>query len=292
MIIANKKVALRLLVLLILFLTIRGTGYAGVNLHMKPAGSSGPWHASGFWGCSSSGTDFQAARHVPGYLSGYCRFDWTLYKDGQQVSFDRQIYDFRNNGWLPFQNYTFQNTFFNITTGPGKYSATLEVRQRNGPFWNYNFNTQLIYDGSIEVILYSAIATQPIKIKDINGAFVSPPSDGSPIQVSLSGGIIMDASAGTCEPGYAVIVQESNLWWDRTFLHEWFRWFSGQAPANIDLQQLTTSHSQSDGTGYFSLNGGPFTSGIFAAQQRFYRVGLQSAGAPWAPKMALIQVNW
>ena len=292
MIIAKRWVVLRLLILLVLFLAIRETGYAGVNLQMKIAGSSGPWQTSGYWGCSSPSTDIQATRYVPGYLTGYCRFTWILYKDGSQISSSTQIYDFRNNGWVQYQYFTFQCTFFNTQAGPGKYSATLDVRQRNGPFWNYNFNTQLIYDGSSEMILYSSFSTQPIKIKDINGAFVSPPGDGSPIQVSLSGGIQMNGFIGGCEPGYAVIVQESTLWWDRTYQHELFKWFSGPTPASLDLQQLTTAYSQSAGTGFFSLNGGPFSSGIFGGQQRFYRVGLQSAGAPWSPKMALIQVNW
>lgn len=265
------------------------------NLHMRPAGSSGFWATSGFSGCSSAPSyDFQAYRYIPGILSGgYCRLDWTLYRDGQQVGFTRQIWDFRNGGWFPYQHYTFQNTFFGIPLSPGRYSSTFQVRERGGPPWNYNWNNTLLYEGSNVITVYSASATQPFKIKDINGAFVSPPASGAPIQVSLSGGIIMDGFvAGGCEPSYSIMVQESNLFWNRTLQNEWFRWFPGPAPAHIDIQQLTTTYSQSDGTGYFSLNGGPFTSGVFAGQQRYYRVGLQSGGAPWTPKMCLIQVNW
>jgi hypothetical protein len=102
----------------------------------------------------------------------------------------------------------------------------------------------------------------------------------------------MDASDSQCETGYLIIVEESNISWDRPLQNEWNKWFSGQAPANLNLQQLTTTYRQSDGTGYFSLIGGSFTSGTFAGQERFYRIGLQTAGSPWNPQFALIQVNW
>ena len=135
--------------------------------------------------------------------------------------------------------------------------------------------------------------THSFKIKNSQGVFVAPPSDGSPIEVSLSRGVIMDASGTKNERSYLIIVQESDDKGIRSGLHECSgTWIQGEATANIDIQRHVTSYSASDPTGYFSLLGGNMDSGPLAGKARFYRVGLQAGGAPWNPLFVLIRVVW
>jgi hypothetical protein len=238
----------------------------------------------------ASPSDFRIDGVVPGGWSGTFHFDWTLYRNGQQVGFYEQTV----SAPLGLNYVSFQHVF-SVTTEVGSYSASFVVRKRKLTFSGFNYDTIVLDDNATPIVVSAVEPTPSFKILNSSNVFVDPPPDGSPIPVSLSTGIVMNAAATTCETAYAVIVQESNQWWSRTMQHEWWKWFSGQAPANLDLQQLTTSYSASDGTGYFSLLGGNFTSSspiAFNGQPRFYRVGLAPGGGGWNPKMALIQVNW
>jgi hypothetical protein len=277
----------------ILLLCRSGNSQAQVTLERKPAGSPPiDYSAANFPACRPvAASDFRVKHYVPGMISGYFHFVWTLFKNGQSYQTDTQTYDLRGNSALGYQNYTYVKNFLNIPSDNGVYMGRLEIQERAGPFWNYHYNG--IYSGDSPTLTISDVTpTHAIKIRDTNGVFVSPPTDGSAIQVSLGGGIIVDASGSTCETGYLISVQESNVSWIRSNLNEMDKWFTGQAPANINLQQTVTTYSPSDGTGYFSLLGGFFSSGPLAGQARYYRVGIQAAGAPWNPKYGLIQVNW
>lgn len=240
----------------------------------------------------AAASDWVSQRYMPGIMQGYFRLDYTLYRDGQQIATDRQDWDETGSTWL--QNYTFTHMFFGIATTPGTYTTELTIRKRNGPPWNRDFNQHVLVESSPPLVVSNVQPVPKIKIRNASGVFVDPPTDGSAIPVSLTSGIVMDASATTCSTGYQVIVQESDAWWNRPLQHEWQRWFL-QAPAPaIDLQQLTTTYSASDGTGYFSLLGGNFTASTpgYAGKSRYYRVGIAAAGGQWVAKQALIQVAW
>jgi hypothetical protein len=291
----NKRTLLCLMLVSLVLLGVSETVTAQVNLRRKAAGAPASQYTNAnFSACQPApNSDFQITRYVSGMLQGYFKFEWTLFKDGQPIDSYAQYYDLRGNNALLYQNFTYQNTFFNRPTSPGTYEGKLEVKKHGGTPWNYNYNQIIINEVSPSLTVSNVTPTHSFTIRNANGVFVSPPPNGAPIQVSLSGGIIMDASSTSCETGYLVIIQESNIWWTRSNQNELDKkWFSGQAPANLNLQQIVTSYSQSDGTGYFSLIGGNFTSGPLDGQARYYRVGLQAAGAPWNPQMTLIQVNW
>lgn len=291
----NKRTLLCLTLASLVLLGVSETVTAQVKVRRKAAGApAGQYTDANFSVCQPApNSDFQITRYVSGMLQGYFKFEWTLFKDGQPIEFYAQYYDLRGNNATLFQNFTYQNTFFNRPTSPGTYAGKLEVKKRGGTLGNYNYNQIIINEVSPSLTISGITPTHSFTIRNANGVFVSPPPNGAPIQVSLSGGIIMDASPSSCETGYLVIIQESNIWWTRSSQNELDKkWFSGQAPANLNLQQIVTSYSQSDGTGYFSLIGGNFASGPLNGQARYYRVGLQAAGAPWNPQMTLIQVNW
>jgi hypothetical protein len=268
---------------------------AQTSLVRKPANASPSSYSSANVSVcqpAAAASDFQIRHYVPGMIQGYFRFEWTLYKDGNPYQSFNTTYDLRGGNALGYQNHTYQNAFFNLPTDAGTYSGGLVVRKRKGVpgFWNYNEIT--INASTPALTIANSTPTHDLKIRNSNGVFVGPAPNGAPIKVSLSGGIIIDASAGNCETGYLIIVQESNLYWTRSMNNEMDKWLTGQAPAALNLQQTVTTYSASDGTGYFSLLGGNFTTGPLSGQQRYYRVGIQAAGAPWAPKMALIQVEW
>lgn len=269
---------------------------AQVGLQRKLAGSQPlNYSTAGFSVCQPAPqSDFRIRRYVPGMLSGYLRFDWTLYKDGQEYRYERQVYDLRGNSALNYQNYTFLKDFLALPTEPGTYIGKLEVRRRGVGWGGYNFNQVVISEVSPAMVVGTVTPTPSFTIRNSNGVFVSPPPNGAAIPVSLGGGIIMNASASSCETGYLVIIQESNSAWTRSGQHELdTKWVSGQAPANLDLEQFTTTYSPSDGLGgYFSLMGGNISTGSLASQARYYRIGLQTAGSPGQPLWTLIRVGW
>lgn len=271
--------------------------HAQVMLHHTDGSG---WSQSGIALCSGTTAvrNFQAYRYVPGQFQGYFRFNWTLYRDQQEVGFFSSIWDLRGNNFA--QNYTFQNTFFNVNLQSGTYTVRLEIEQRTGfPFHHWDS----VFDGTSNGITVTPFtSTYSFLIKDRNGNFVPPNTNKSPIEVSLSGGIIMDASATTCEASYLLVIEESDLSWGRPWIdqhygNEWGHWFSGSAPNNIDLNLLTMTASPSETTmgHYFPLTGGTFVGGSYGAyvgKDRYYRVSLQASPAPWNPLYALIHVNW
>jgi len=275
-------------------LTVSIVTARAATLRHKLVGTSSWSNTASFSACQPSpNTDLQAQRFVAGMLQGMIRFKWTFYKDGQPIKTDEQFYDLRGAGALNFQNFTYQSTFYNMSSAAGTYYVNLEIKRGKWKPFFWEYSDTIANENSSLFTITNIVPTNSFKIRNSAGVFVSPPTGGLPIQVSLSGGIIMDASATQCATGYLIIVQESDAWWNRTNLNELDKkWISGQPPANLNLQQFVTTYSQSDGTGYFSLIGGNYTSGPFNGQPRFYRIGLQAAGAPWNPRMTLIRVNW
>jgi len=289
----DQRVAIAVAAILGFLWIGQGAGHSQVALQHKSPGAvslTNPWSQNGIAICApASPLDFQALHYVPGVYQGNFRFSWDLDLNGQVVSHAEAPWDLTSSF---AQNYTFQYTFYGVTPQPGTYTIHLVIQEFKG-FWFFG-SWQTVFDETSNAVVASDIVpTGSFKIRDVSGNFVPPSSSGSPIQVSLSGGIVIDASASSCDPAYLIIVEESDRWWNRTFANEWNRWFNGRAPSHLNLQQLTTTFSASNGTGYFSLLGGQFQSPpSFAGEDRFYRVGLQVGGAPWNPEFALIQVGW
>jgi hypothetical protein len=270
-------------------------GAAQVHLDRKLAGSPvSNYTSAAYSACQPAPqSDFQVRRFVPGMMQGYFRFDWTLYKDGQPYQSDTQWYDLRGGTAWSYQNHTYVKVFFALPSDPGTYTGRLEVRRRNGYWTHYDWNELVIDEFSPAVHINNVIPTNSFKLRNSQGVFVSPPANGAPIVVSLNGGVTMDASATQCATGYLIIVHEANMSGVRSNQNELdTKWLTGHPGASMNLQQFVTTYSQSDGTGYFSLLGANISSGPLAGQPRFYRIGLQAAGAPWNPQVAMIRVAW
>jgi hypothetical protein len=140
-------------------------------------------------------------------------------------------------------------------------------------------------------VLYTLIkintAAQPLF--NINGNL--PNTDGSPIMVRTYCGatVTLNAAKTTCAKFFYLGVQESDLWWNRTFANEWGQWFDGSPPDNMDLVALTQKYSSTlyNGTGTFNLQGGTLPNG----QNRYYRVGIVTQNPDNKSLYALIRVN-
>lgn len=264
-----------------------------VKLHYSVPNGISPWSTDKIHYCGGQPSgglaprNFQAYQYWAGQLVGYYYFSWYLKRDGQDVAkFIDDPYDLRGTNMA--QNATFQRTFFSVVPEIGQYTVRLLVQRRT---WSFNRVTELdITSDAIEVGLVPPVHS--FNVLSASGTYVPPNSDGSPIKVSLSTGVMLDATMSTCLPGYMLMVQESNASWNRTMLHEWGKWFEGAPGGPLNLQQLTSQYSTSDGNGYFSLLGGTFAAGPFPGQKRYYRIGLQAKAAAWNPLFALIEVDW
>lgn len=124
----------------------------------------------------------------------------------------------------------------------------------------------------------------------ING--MSPPPDNSPLSVCASN-VTINASATSCESKYYIGVAESDLWWNRTYDYEWGKWFSGEAPSSLNLQQLATTYSYAPNfTGSPARQGSPLIGGnLPAGGSRYYRLSVCTGEPSWTCKFALLQVN-
>jgi MYXO-CTERM domain-containing protein len=195
------------------------------------------------------------------------------------------------SGNTPLSTQTFQGsaawsvfTFNNVTLQPGSYTAVVKLEKRN---WTC-VGWQTVKTTTSNLIVASAQAATPSFT--ING--IVPPKDGSPIDVCASL-ITMDAAATSCESNYFITIQESDQWWNRTYQYEVDKWFSGQAPNGLNLQQIATTWSYPPYfTGPVSRQGNALFSGnLPAAGERFYRVGLCTAEPTWTCQSALINVD-
>jgi hypothetical protein len=141
-------------------------------------------------------------------------------------------------------------------------------------------------------LVYVPPATPNFSIKDKNNNWVTPPADGSPIEV-CSSNITMNAAATMGESKYEIVVQESDRWWNRSYRYEWGRWFSGQAPNGINLQNLASTYSypQYGFTGDVARQGSVLFGGnLQSGAERYFRVSLCTGEPSWTCKTALLRV--
>ncbi len=104
------------------------------------------------------------------------------------------------------------------------------------------------------------------------------------------GKMVMDANASSCESSYFVTVQESDASWNRTYRYEFGRWFTGQAPDGIDLDQLIARHPDSvePGKKAFELVAGGTR---FRPVPRYFRIGLATGEPRWDITWLLVRTG-
>jgi len=119
-----------------------------------------------------------------------------------------------------------------------------------------------------------------------------PTPSGSPLHLCESN-VTMNASATSYASKYFISIQESDQWWNPTGDYAWGRWFSGQAPSSLNLQQLSTTYSYPpDFTGSPARQGSPLIGGNLPVKgARYYRVNLCTEEPSRTCQSALIQVD-
>lgn len=222
--------------------------------------------------CPSSPT---SPNCISGCGANRVRYTMTLYRNGTAIS--TQNYQLSSH-WC--------NMFFSgVTASPGTYRGYIKVeRRRSGCI----FGWETIHTGYTNTITVGTSPATP----DFNINGIPVPTSG--YITSCISNIRLNAAATTCESKYYVGVQECNQWWSRTYKYEWGRWFSGQAPNNINLQALSATYS----TGASFLGTDPSRQGdiliggnLPSGQARFYRVSICTGEPSWTCKTALVRIN-
>lgn len=168
----------------------------------------------------------------------------------------------------------------------GTYSAIVNFQKRTFGGW---VPVAKDYSGNL-----GASKTPATPEFTINGehATVNAPAN---VEVNIWDPITINATQTTCETKYNIGAQESDQFWNRTFKYEWWKWFAGDAPNNINVQQLATTYSKppdclgSDLTRFGTpLFGGDLPSGV----PRYYRVNLCTVEPSWVCASALVRVKY
>jgi hypothetical protein len=169
---------------------------------------------------------------------------------------------------------------------PGVYQAEIRLELRSGiwPFCSWNTHQTTLTNS------FTVTQTQAQPNFNINGLAI--PTEGSALNVCGSN-IRVNAAATICETRYMVSIQECDQWWSRTGQYEVDVWFNGQAPDNINLQQLANMYSQPP---YFTGPATRYNTGLFSGnlpngQPRYYRVSICVNEPGWVCKTALIKVD-
>lgn len=204
----------------------------------------------------------------------------------------RYTIELQRNG-VAISSQTFQassdwsNTFFYNTSAPAaSYRAYVKVERRKR---GCIFGWQTVYTGYTNDVVGNTVSATPNF--NING---TPLATNGGYILACVDHIKVNAAATSCEPNYYVGVQETNSAGNRTYDYEWGGWINGQAPNNIDLQNLATTFGI--GTRYIGndlnregniLIGGNLSSG----QARYYRVSVCTGVPSWQCKNTLIRVS-
>lgn len=272
--------ALRFLVVSLLGLAGSGVAAAGTaNLLWAPA-STTAYSTSGIVSCGmSKKVDFKVA-----YTGSNCggtigsnpyRFEFFLYRNGVQIA---QIpYQQGSSCW-------WNGIFYSVDADAGTYTARVNFQKRTLVGW------MPIWDNSGSISASKSAATPAFMINgQLATATIAPM-----VTVNISQPIVIDATPTTCETAYNIGAQESDQNWNRTYKYEWWKWFSGNAPNNINLQQLATTYSNppdylgTDLTRFGTpLFGGELSPGI----NRYYRVNLCTLEPSWLCATAILRVN-
>lgn len=176
------------------------------------------------------------------------------------------------------------NTFFySVTAVAATYRAHIkvELRKRNCLGWNTLFSG---YTNTITALKMDAVPNFHIN---------QPPIFTLPYVTSCISNIRINAGNTFCETRYYIGVEESDEWWNRTYDYEWGLWFGGQAPNNINLQQLASTYSVPPHfTGSPSRQGQILIGGnLPSGHKRFYRVSVCTDEPSWKCKSTLLRVD-
>lgn len=204
------------------------------------------------------------------------KFEMFLYRNGVQI------------GYRPYEqgsSCTRNGIFYSVDADAGTYSAIVNFQKRNVSGW-----VPVSKDNSTTFTASKKAAIPSFMIKNQLATTTAFPT----VSFHISEPIIIDASPTTCETTYNVGVQESDKDWTRTYKYEWWKWFPGEAPNNINLQQLSTTYSNppdylgTDHTRHGTpLFGGDLSPGV----ERHYRVNLCTAEPSWACATAILRVT-
>lgn len=210
-----------------------------------------------------------------GFGANPYRFTVSLYRDGALLS------------GRTFQGSAcwFNPVFNGILATPGNYYATVKLERRLGPFvWvdqDYK-QTEIITAAKLPATLGFTI----------NGASI--PLNGSPVTVNIANPIILNGSGTTCATKYLISVEESDIYWGRTYKYEWAKWFDGSPSGDINLQKLATNYSVApDWLGNDPTRQGTplFGGNLPSGSPRYYRVGLCTMEPSWACHHVLLRVE-
>ncbi|MFN8393998.1 MAG: T9SS type A sorting domain-containing protein [Bacteroidia bacterium] len=168
-------------------------------------------------------------------------------------------------------NNTWCNTpIYSVPAEIGYYSATVKFERRTAPFtWQ-----------TVGTYVTNAIQAQQTTASPsftINGI---APTQGVPITTCASS-VIMNASATSCEYNYFLEVVETDQWGNLTNAFGWSHWYAGQAPASIDLQQLSLSFANQKMISGNLPNGTP----------RYYRVKLATNDPVWISMETFLRIE-
>jgi len=244
-----------------------------------PGTSPSPWPSNDYSYCGAApARDLQIS-----FACGVCptsicannryKYETRLYKNGSQVAIQTQYSNVNSN--IAYWN--------GYTTDAGTYQAFVTSYVQN-PACNGLYT---LLESNVPSNTFVVTATNGTPIMNINGT-----SPGGVINVCASN-ITMNAAATTCELNYNINVQESDIWWNRTYDYEWGLWFAGAAPNGINLQMLATTYSYPayGYTGSAARQGSPLIGGTLpSGADRYYRVSL-CVGPTWTCTTALIKVN-
>jgi hypothetical protein len=253
--------------------------------------STASYSTSNFTVCGSQNRTFLITYNFSPHKSCWndrYKYTFKLYKDGNLL--------LSTPGYLSSSSGQKQYIFglggtLNVT--PGVYTAQAVLQRR--PCAGAWYNAETITTNSITA---SSTATPNFSI---NGTAATDGPNNVPSIVCNAGTITANASNTTCEASYWVGVWETTQnWWERTFDYEWGGWFQGQAPNNINLQNLATTSSQRWISGPNSrkdniLMGGVITGATtpsFIGKERYYTISVCTAEPTWTCKIMQIRVTW
>jgi hypothetical protein len=172
-----------------------------------------------------------------------------------------------------------------VDADAGSYSAIVNFQKRTLGGW-----VPVSHDNSS---IFSASKTPATPSFTINGQLATTTVFPT-VSVNISQPITINATPTICETKYNVGVQESDEFWNRTYKYEWWKWFQGDAPNNINLQQLATSYSNPPdylGTDFTRLGTPLFGGDLSPGTKRYYRVNLCTAEPSWACATAILRVT-
>ena len=168
---------------------------------------------------------------------------------------------------------------------PGFYRARIVLETKRFPWggWRVRFTA---FTNSIEVT--RSPSTPSFKINGIT------PDPQTPIEVCPSK-IIIDPSDTACEDAYWIGVWEFDYDnWSRPGEYEWGKWFSGEAPSELNLQELSAVHSY----GSSFLGDDPLRQGeiLFGGKlsnnnDRYYHVSVCTGFPTWTCSSAIIKIK-